>query len=172
MSFTIEESGMLFGPFEESSCYRIERSKLFQSVSNCKTVEFLWKKKKSVWFVEAKSSAPDTEHIKSDADAKERIDAFTQEISEKFLHSLNLYCAALLKRHERANDMPELFRTADYANMGILLILVIKGYSEKGLKSIEEILKRKLLAYVPIWRLEIKAINEQDAAKYGLIRNP
>ena len=163
---------MIFGPFEESSCYRIEQSKLFQGVTNCKTVEFIWKKKKSVWFVEAKSSAPDSESAKGGEGAQERIDAFTGEISEKFLHSLNLYCAAILKRHGRTNDLPETFQTADHANMGILLVLVIKGYTEKGLKSIEEILKRKLMAYVPIWRLDIKAINEQGAAKYGLIRSP
>ena len=57
---TINESGMTFGPFEESCVFKIESSQLYQNVqkNEVKTVEFVLKESGQQSIVEAKSSSP------------------------------------------------------------------------------------------------------------------
>lgn len=61
---TIEESGMVFGPFPEGRCFEIEKSRLYARIQNgVKMVEFLVVRSGSlnplvVWVVEAKKIAP------------------------------------------------------------------------------------------------------------------
>ena len=64
MTISIEESGMIFGPFSEDQLFPIENSPLSKKIGDgIKVAEFvllrdLQDKPQEVWFVEAKSSAP------------------------------------------------------------------------------------------------------------------
>ena len=82
----IEESGMKFGPFEYSHIFQIEKSKLYKNLHNVRTVEFILENNNKLQFIEAKSSSP-----KPVPDNLVRFEEFIDEISQKFLHSLNLY---------------------------------------------------------------------------------
>lgn len=91
----INESDMLFGDFEEESVFQIENSKLHKNVGNgIKVVEFiLLSIENELSFIEAKSSSP-----KPVKDNIIRFNEFINEISDKFIHSFNLYYSAILQR--------------------------------------------------------------------------
>ena len=174
MNISISESGMMFGPFAEEEVYQIEKSNLHQEVDqgakHVKTVEFILKSGvPSLQFVEAKSSSPRPAAAGGTA---EKFDGFIEEICDKFLHSLNLYCSAVLKRHGKKNDLPLPFREMDYSQTKIIFVLVIHGHRESWLRPISEALRKRMAAYLSIWEAKVTAINEREAVKRGLIRNP
>lgn len=60
MSVIIEESGLLFGEYNEQDVMHIEKTTLYQLLGgNIKSIEFaLYRDKNEIIFVEAKSSSP------------------------------------------------------------------------------------------------------------------
>lgn len=162
---TITESGMTFGPYSEPCVYHLECSSLYKSVKNVKTVEFILQDKaKSLSFVEAKSSSPKPEPANNT-----NFDEFIEEIRNKFLHSLNLYYAAILRRHEKTADIPTDFQNLNNEDICIKLVLVIKDHQFAWLAPIHEALCRALIPYESIWHFDIAVINDEMALKYGLI---
>lgn len=162
---TISESGMVFGPFDETQVYHIEKSRLYNGINNVKTVEFILELGgQTLQFVEAKSSSP-----RPTPDNNVDFDDFIVEISEKFLHSLNLYYSAILKRHEETNDIPNGFEKLNNENLSIKFLLVIKGHKIDWLPPICDALNRKMISYESIWNFEIAVINDDMALKRRLI---
>lgn len=45
------ESGMTFGPFDDSQIFRIEKSRMLEHCSGVKSVEFIYRKKKYVLII-------------------------------------------------------------------------------------------------------------------------
>ena len=171
---TIPESGMIFGPFAQDQVFHIEKSKIYTGRgirdNGVQTVEFILKrtgKRISLAFVEAKSS-----FAKPDTESGKPFQRDIHEISEKFLHSLHLYCSALMGRHGQNHDLPESFQTLDHSQASIKLVLVIRGHTADGLDPIKTKLEQTLRAYRAIWKLEIVVMNDKMAAKRGLIRSP
>lgn len=121
-------------------------------------------KTKSLSFVEAKSSSPKPEPANNT-----NFDEFIEEIRNKFLHSLNLYYAAILRRHEKIADIPTDFQNLNNEDISIKLVLVIKGHQFAWLAPIREALCRALIPYESIWHFDIAVINDEMALKYGLI---
>lgn len=162
----INESGMLFGPFQDSEIYHIEASSLYKKIgSGIRTVELvLYREKKSIFFIEAKSSSPQPGSI----DAV-RFDEFIQEISDKFIHAFNLYDSAIWKRHEDSCDIPESFKQIDNSTVSIKFCLIIKGHNKEWLPPISEALNRKLSAHATIWGSKITVMNDEMAIKYKLV---
>ena len=164
----ISESGMDFVPYPEDCVFHMEQSQLYASVreSGVKSVEFMWKKNPMMLqFVEAKSSSP-----QPTAGNSLRFDDFIGEVADKFLHSLNLYCSAVLGRHSAVCDLPEAFCGLDADCPAILFLLVINGHRIEWLPPIREALFRKLRSYRAIWGIEIAVLNHKLAAEKGLIR--
>lgn len=162
---TISESGMTFGPYDESKVYHLEVSNLYREISNAKTVEFLLCiRSNELSFIEAKSSSPKPEP-KNNVD----FENFISEIRDKFLHSLNLYYSAIQKRHKENNDIPPAFSDLDNETISINLILVIKGHQQEWLPPISDALSRALIPYASIWHFNIAVINDLIAMKHGLI---
>ena len=87
----VVESNMIF-EFEEKHIFQIENSNLHSSLGDgIKTVEFVVSvKPDEILFVEAKSSSPQPK-----AENKERFDEFIDEISDKFIHSFNMYLTSV-----------------------------------------------------------------------------
>lgn len=92
---TIIESGMTFGPFAETHCFKIEDSPLHQSAQpGIQIAEFLLvrdgneNKPPQVWIVEAKSSTPNPGSAL--LGAADTFAAFIAEIMEKLLNALTL----------------------------------------------------------------------------------
>lgn len=162
----IFESGMEFGPFNDKQVFYIETSKLHGKIGKgIRTVEFLLSTDpSSLLFLEAKSSSP-----KPGGDISEKFDAFIQEISEKFIHSFELYYSAILKRHETSNDIPDSFKQLNNEAISIKFCLVINGHAIDWLPPIREALAKRIAPYITIWGIKVAVLNDELAKVYRLI---
>lgn len=163
----INESNMVFGEFEEDKIFQIEKSIIHNKIGNgIKVVEFiLLKNMNELNFIEAKSSSP-----RPTKDNIIRFDEFIGEISDKFIHSFNLYYSAILKRNENYSEINNNFFQLDNSNLKLKFILVIKNHEIDWLMPISEALKKNLSYHNTIWKSEIVVINEEIAKKHQLIK--
>ena len=158
---TINESGMTFGPFPDNQVYQIEKSEAYIHLGEgVKVVEFIYKQKaEKFFFVEAKSSSPKPKG--------EDFKRFIEDISEKFVHSFDLWLSLNLKRRkdEGSNDILD----AKMDKQIFRFILVIKGHEEAWLPPISEALRREMMAEIIIWKHEVIVLNDKQAKKRGLV---
>ena len=159
---TIKESGMTFGPFSEDKVYRIEQSDAYTELGyGVKVVEFIYRKNEDkLFFIEAKKSSPMPEG--------DNFRKYIDDISEKFVHSFNLWLTLNLKR--RKDDIPSEIRDVTMAKQIFRFILVINGHEKEWLPPIKAALERKMLAEIKIWEHEIIVINDKQAKERGLIK--
>ena len=163
----IKESNMIFGDFEDDKIFQIEKSTMHDKIGNgIKVVEFiLLKNMNELNFIEAKSSSP-----RPTKDNVVRFDEFIGEISDKFIHSFNLYYCAILKRNENYSEMHNNFSQLDNSKIKLKFILVIKNHQIEWLIPISDALKKNLSYHSTIWKSEIVVMNEEIAKKYELVK--
>lgn len=165
MMKTFMESGMTFGPFQESQVFGIEQSRMLSRCQGIKSVEFIYHKKKYVlMFIEAKSSSP----IKRSGNM-ENYERFLEEITQKFVDSFELYVAGLLKRKSGYDEISTELMNADYEKMKFVFALVIHGHEEMWLPPLAEDLKRKMKRFQEIWKNELIVMNEKMAKEENLV---
>lgn len=160
----IEESGMTFGPFAESSFYRIEESPFLPE--NVKPVEFIWcSHAGSLCFVEAKSSFSRPENVK---DFKANI----QDICSKFIDSLTVMLATKLGRQpSMQQELPADIENLDWANTTVKFILVLPNFQTSWLIPIKDKLEiemkhvRKAFGFR---QTDIAVLNQSLASKLKL----
>ncbi|MEA5003852.1 MAG: hypothetical protein VB081_10170, partial [Christensenella sp.] len=132
MSVNIPESGLIFGEYEESHLFYVEKSSIYNKLGNgiC-TIEFvLYNKHDKVLMIEAKSSSPKPSN-------QEDFDSFIDEIYNKFAHSVELYFSLVLNRiDDNKGEMPDVFKSTDYSIVEIKLLLVINGHKQEWLSPI------------------------------------
>ena len=120
MSIIIEESNLLFGEYDESDIFRVEQSKVYKSLgANVRVVEFVLRHKNNEFIlIEAKSSSPKP-------GSQDDFDVFIDEITDKFIHTIDLYFSLIIKRlDDIEHEMPLGFKAADYSNAKIKLLLI------------------------------------------------
>lgn len=163
----INESNMIFGDFEEENVFQIEKSKIHKNIGNgIKVVEFiLVNNKKELSFIEAKSSSP--RPVQGNV---VRFNEFIDEISDKFIHSFNLYYSAILKRNRNYEELNENFINLDNSNIEFKFILVIKGHKIQWLMPLSDALKDKLAYHSTIWKSKVVVLNDEMAKEYKLIK--
>lgn len=164
----INESNMIFGDFEENQVYKIEKSKLHNRIGNgIKVVEFvLLRSENEINFIEAKSSSP-----RPTKENTIRFNEFIDEISDKFIHSFNLFYSVVLKRNNGYGEISSDFFEVDNSKIKIKFILVIKGHEIEWLLPISDALKKKLSYQNTIWKSEVIVMNDDIANKYSLIKS-
>lgn len=174
MGVTIAESGMVFGPFEDGNVFHIEKSGVYLKIQqSMRVAEFLvlqphqpeqQTRKSRLLVVEAKSSSPRPDNAKGD------FEKYIQEVSEKLNHALQLTLSLALRRHEKhQGELPDAFEKLDYALLDVVLVLVIKGHQDRWLPPLQDALRRSLNSACKIWNLQVVAINDKFAKKYGLM---
>lgn len=163
----INESNMLFGDFEEDRVFQIENSELHKNVGNgIKVVEFiLLSKENELSFIEAKSSLP-----KPVKDNIIRFNEFINEISDKFIHSFNLYYSAILRRCKECEELNQSFMNLDNSQINFKFILVINGHRTEWLMPLSDALKESLAYHNTIWKSQVVVLNDELAKKYKLIK--
>ncbi len=164
----INESNMIFGDFEEDKIFKIEKSKLHNKIGNgIKVVEFiLLKNENELNFIEAKSSSPrPTKHNNI------RFNEFIEEISDKFIHSFNLFYSVILRRNKDYREISSNFFELDNSQIKFRFILVIKGHEIEWLLPISDALKKKLSYQNTIWKSEVIVMNDKIANKYNLVKS-
>jgi hypothetical protein len=165
----ITESEMSFGSYPDEHCFYIETSKIYQSIehSGVKTIEFLLFKQNavpSIYLVEAKLSSPQPTTLP-------RFDNFIDEIRDKFKHSLALFIAIFLKRHNDS-ELSNHLQNLELSSVNFVLVLVIKNHKTEWLPPLQEQLREALRPAAKIWNLKgtwIQVLNEEGAKEVGLI---
>lgn len=159
---------MIFGDFEEDKVFKIENSKIHNKIGNeIKVVEFvLLKNDNELNFIEAKSSSPrPTKHNII------RFNEFIDEISDKFIHSFNLFYSTILRRNKDYGEVNNNFFELDNSKIKLKFILVIKGHEIEWLLPISDALKKKLSYQNTIWKSEVVVMNDKIANKYNLVKS-
>ena len=167
MSSSIYESGLCFGVFEEECLFHVEKSQIYKSLgSGVSIVDFiLCGKKQEILLIEAKSSSPKPGN-------QEDFDEFTNGIYNKFAHTIDLYFSLILKRLDDVRgEMPDSFRTVDYSEVKIKLLLVINGHKDEWLPPITNALRSMLKRQIKIWKLNITVMNDLQAYEYDLLKD-
>ena len=169
MTISIEESGMIFGPFSEDQLFPIENSPLSKKIGDgIKVAEFvllrdLQDKHQEVWFVEAKSSAP------------RQTEVFVEEIRQKFTNSVQLTLAACLRRHPHSEEhLPAGFLNLDLANCAIKCILVINQFPKEWMVGLRDALNKAMNSLAKTLGLKpgsVVVINDEMARARNLISN-
>ena len=157
---------MRFGEYDISEVFQIEKSALYHSLGKgISTVEFvLYKANSELLLIEAKFNSP--------RPAKQMdFNDFIDEIYAKFAHSVQVFFAVVLSRlRDSNNDMPNTFKTIDYADVAIKLLLVIRGHREEWLLPIPDALRKRLRRECRIWKLQLAVINDEIAVEQKLIK--
>lgn len=168
---TIEESGMVFGPFAAGNLYRLEVSAVYQRIEEgVPMAEFVAIRVGSVarlFSVEAKTSSPR-------ADNYPDFPTYIEAVSRKLMNGFHLLHAVVLERHGVGKcDLPAGFSGVDFGKCEHRLLLVIKNAQRDWLPPIQDALRLALRAHVKLWGLSPNAVavlNEEMARKNGLIQ--
>ncbi len=162
----IIESQMLFGPYEKNRVFQIEKSDTYNCLpEKIKTVEFiLICNENNLNFIEAKSSSP-----KPIRENIIRFDEFVKDVSEKFIHSFNLYYSTIVGRQEKFIELSDKFLQLDNRKITIKFLLIIKGHKIEWLPAIHEELERKLYCHNKIWKIDIAVLNDELAIRHKLV---
>ncbi|WP_318437723.1 hypothetical protein [Photobacterium leiognathi] len=164
----IEESGVVFGPFEDDSVFQIEKSKFLPR--NVKPVEFAWipPAGDKLVLVEAKSSfsKPSNEN-----DFNKNL----HEIYTKLVDSLTILITTKVGRHsEIDHELPAQFQTLSWDEVTIHLRLVIPTFEKNWLPPITDALRVRLkhfLASFGISNMNFQVLNEELALKQKLLKD-
>ncbi len=168
---TIEESGMVFGPFAEDHVFLIEKSTCYQKIQQgIPMAEFLLLRNNKqgqpiVLIVEAKSSSPRSEKPETFA-------AFIEEIRQKLSHAFLLGLATVLGRHP-STVLPEAFTQLNLSECNFRLMLVINGHKPEWLPPLQEALALALKPLVKTWALppsSVSVINHVQAQQLRLVQ--
>ena len=159
----VVESNMIF-EFEEKHIFQIENSNLHSSLGDgIKTVEFVVSvKPDEILFVEAKSSSPQPK-----AENKERFDEFIDEISDKFIHSFNMYLTSVLKRN-LVDKIPDKLLNIELETAKFKFILIIKGHKIEWLQPLKDAFDRIMIDYNKIWKSSVIIMNDEIAKEFKL----
>lgn len=159
------ESGMTFGPFDDESIFRIEKSKMLSHCNNIKPVEFVHLKKKNrLVFVEAKKSSPINRENNED-----NYEKFIREITQKFVDSFQLYMAGLLKRKSGYEEISEKMMQADYQKMNFVFLLIIKGHEATWLPPLQKDLENRMRGFRSVWNSQLIVMNDEIAREENVI---
>jgi hypothetical protein len=175
---TINESGMTFGPFAETHCFKIENSPLHQSAQpGIQIAEFLLvhegneNEPPQVWIVEAKSSTPNPGSAL--LGAAETFAAFIAEIREKLLNALTLGVTACIGRHANVRaGLPQAFSDITLGRAAFRLILIVNGHRSEWLPPLQDALAQALRVTSRTWDLgagSVVVMNDASARQRGLI---
>lgn len=168
----ISESEMNFGKFEESKLFYIETSKVYKELgSEIKTVEFILKRNNSIVFLEAKKTCPNVANRYESKEKYEKFEKYYSSVVEKFISSLQVYLATILKNDKDISDVGEELRSVNNIRDNQLkFILVLKtAKDESWLAGPLAELKNRLLNIRKIWNVKVIVLNEELAKEYKLI---
>lgn len=161
----VRESEMLF-EFEENQIFLIENSRLHNEVGEgIKSVEFVVSlNEQEFTFIEAKSSSP-----KPTKENQEKFDTFINDVSDKFVHSFNMFLTAILRRYHD-ETIPRNFLEMNKEQAVFKFILIIKGHQIEWLQPLQDAFSKSLLNMRKIWKSNVIVMNEEMARDYNLIK--
>lgn len=184
----IEESGVVFGNFNEEMCFHIEKANFYKNKlkDDCiKSTEFMLFKDNParLFIVEAKTTAPNvsSQELKKKCKVCEQQckawDLYKHEVETKFSHTLTMQSLLYLDRLEE-DGIPSRFTSTSWKkDLEIYLVLVItsddKWYKNKDyISQIQEALRKQCKPLLRLWNAELLVYNKEMALKKKLIVQP
>lgn len=171
MTMTIQESGVVFGEFDEANLFAIEKalSRHRLAEKGVKTVEFIVRQhqvgksgKPLVSLIEARSSVP------------RQSGAFFEEIRQKMQHSLIVWFCSVSGRHPAlGGDLPANLSQTKHLRLPLRLILVVPTLPDAYLAQMTDTFRAAIKLDCRLWGIDHSAVlvlNESCAAKMGLIK--
>lgn len=173
MIVTIEESGMIFGPFEQSEVYNIEKSESYNKLGEgIKSVEFIHlKENKGLLFVEAKTTCPNPSNQYNTEDMNRKYEEYFDDISNKFVDSFNIFLTMYSKRMDKDVSFGgSLTDINEFKEIPIKFVLVVRKADEMWLQGPKMEFEKRLIKYRKIWKIDIVVLNDVLARKQGLCK--
>lgn len=172
---TIEESGAIFGPFNEADLFHIEKSEILRKLGDkIKTVEFVVVRNDNqvLVFVEAKSTCPNAANRHKSKEKEKRYEEFFHDVVQKVEDSIRVTLAAILGRYgisrEVGQNMQGLTALAKRP-LQFVLVLTNTEIDISWLSGPKAELEKRLLSIRKTWGLEITVMNRELAETYHLI---
>ena len=174
MKKIINESGVAFGEFNSDDLFYIEESDLYKSLgTGIKTVEFIvLDQKDTIIFLEAKTGCPNPQNKEMGGEKTEKFVEFYNDISEKFIDSLQIYIAGLLEKYGKTEEIGEnLMKVKPLEKKKLKFVLVITAdeIKEEWLWGPKLELENRLLKLRKIWGISVIVLNKSLAYNYGLL---
>lgn len=165
------ESGMQFGPFQESRFIPWEKSNLRNACGDgFKCVEYICLDNNDdncYQLIEAKKTAPNPAGPKG----QEGLDEYINSIQNKFVDSTEMFFAHLLKFHtDQEKEIPSPFQVGTKEKARLKYILVVKESRPDWLRPIKDALTKALIRQRKVWNAKIAVLSADDAASEGLIQ--
>ena len=162
----IEESDMRFGEYSPEDVFRIEKCSVYKHYLNpigFKTCEFVLRRNKSLYFVEAKESSPHEIEANTPEERTEKYHEYIQDIVCKMRDSLALYASILLKRHEN-ESLPQNLAAQDWSCTEINCLLVVKKAEKAWIVDLRDKLNSAIKKERRSWKIkDFYVLNEAQA---------
>ena len=172
MNVYISESDMTFGPFDQDRLFHIDKSDVYRQIGeNVKTVEYIYlNDRKTLQLVEVKTSMPNIDTRSESQEKQEKYEKDYQDLTDKFVHSVNLLTAVLLGKHGQMQDVGEtLASISSFRDIRFCFILVVRNSEDQWLAGPKAELDYRLKAFRKIWKADVIVLNEELAKKKGLL---
>jgi hypothetical protein len=170
---TIIESGMEFIVEPKDHFFHIEQSQTYQKIQphGVKIADFIIlrldkKKHPVISIVEAKSSVPNPGNT-------EDFDRYLKDLAEKITHTLILFLAIHVKRHNSWAELPKSFHNIALESTKFRFILIINKYQDDWTEQVKRLWEQSkyMKPLVKAWKLsEVVVMNDKMARKEELIR--
>ncbi|MCL2513652.1 MAG: hypothetical protein FWF08_07100 [Oscillospiraceae bacterium] len=164
-----KESEMEFGNFDESKCFRIEKSDIYKKNfggNGFSTVEFVLfrPEKNKLLFVEAKTTLPD---ISNKEDFNKNVDGIVKKFVDSFYLTLSLWFE---NNNYDKRELPLNYIDFINKNVEFTMVLVIKNRKADGIKRIKaRITERFPKRELRLWKFDVIVMNEDFARKNNLV---
>lgn len=167
MAVIIPEPGMQFGEYGKEQVFWLEKSSQYRGTlmqNGIKSCEFILRKGKKLYFVEAKKSCPRQMTAGTPVEKVAKYKEYVQDIALKMRHSLMMYSNILLGRYG-AEGVPELLREKNLSDLEIRLVLVVKDAQKEWLAPFQDVFGKVLRDELRIWKIPGFSIINEDAAR-------
>lgn len=160
------ESNMKFS-LQDDRSFMIEKSEIMRDYSSIKVCEVFSLIDDKLVLIEAKSSSPQPGN-------KDEFDKYIAEIGQKFIDTLLMYNAIILKRHAReySNELPRYILEQDISRIRYAMCLIVHGNETEWMPPIQDALRNYLRHVLNAWNIpdrNVYALNHDDAQAKGLI---
>lgn len=172
---TIEESGAIFGPFNEADLFHIEKSEILRKLGDkIKTVEFVVVRNdnQALVFVEAKSTCPNAANRHENEEKEKKYEKFFHDVAHKIEDSIRVTLAAILGRYGITRDVGQNMQgLTALAKRPLQFVLVFTDpkVEDSWLSGPKAELEKRLLSIRETWGLEVIVMNRELAETYHLI---
>lgn len=184
----IEESGVVFGNFNEEMCFHIEKANFYENkLKGCgiKSTEFMLFKDNParLFIVEAKTTTPNVSSQELNRECEvckqqcKAWDLYKHEVETKFSHTLTMQSLLYLDRLEKDGISSRFTSIGWKKDLEIYLVLVITSddewYKNKDyISQIQDALREQCKPLLRLWNAKLLVYNKDMALKKKLIVQP